>query len=155
MTTQDYIDEITDPPTPVVGRKKTYAKAAGFFVKNHAGEITSMIVPPTTENDIPLGGGGQNSGKWIKKTWSEYLVILRNSIDSLYDAAGAAATVASNLSTHAGLTGTAAHGLGTAGTHAASDFLASTSFSGLAKLTVGSSAPANPGAGDLWVDTSA
>jgi hypothetical protein len=27
-------------------------------------------------------------------------------------------------------------------------------YSGLAKITVGSSAPSNPGTGDLWVDTS-
>jgi hypothetical protein len=38
------------------------------------------------------------------------------------EAAGAAATVQGNLTTHAGLIGVAAHGLGTASTHAAADF---------------------------------
>lgn len=41
------------------------------------------------------------------------------------DAAGSAATVQSNLGTHAALTGTAVHGLGTVVTHAATDFDAS------------------------------
>ncbi len=41
---------------------------------------------------------------------------------SSFDTAGAAAAVATNLATHAALTGAAAHGLGTASTHPASDF---------------------------------
>lgn len=32
-------------------------------------------------------------------------------------------------------------------------YLASTAFSGLAKITVGTSAPGSPGVNDLWVDT--
>ena len=44
------------------------------------------------------------------------------------DASGAAATVQGNLTTHIGLTGTSVHGLGTAATHAASDFQAAGSY---------------------------
>jgi hypothetical protein len=48
----------------------------------------------------------------------------------------------SDLTTHTGLTTTAHGGL-----------LPSTAFSGVAKITVGTTEPSTPSAGDLWVDT--
>ena len=49
-------------------------------------------------------------------------------LSDVYDPLGAAATVQGNLDTHIGLTGTSVHGLGTASTHAASDFQAAGSY---------------------------
>jgi len=54
----------------------------------------------------------------------------------------AAKALASDLSTHAGLTTTAHGGL-----------LPATSFVGLAKITVSASEPGSPSVGDLWVQT--
>jgi hypothetical protein len=55
---------------------------------------------------------------------------------------GTEITKTTELAAHASLT-TTAHG----------GVLPSTSFSGLAKITVSASAPGTPSAGDLWVDT--
>src|SRR5271157_4463902 len=109
-----------------------YSGTAWIDLGTAAGEgVTSVDgrTGPVTLGDLyaPVFVSGTANYFWATPNGSAGVPSLRTIVAAdipalAYDASGAAATVQGNLGTHIGLTGTSVHGLGTASTHAATDF---------------------------------
>lgn len=75
--------------------------------------VLGQVIGPTSAVSSNFAAFDTTSGKLVKDSGFKA---------TSFDIMGSSATVQGNLTTHAGLTGAAAHGLGTAATHAAGDF---------------------------------
>src|SRR5271157_5592606 len=115
-----------------------YSGTAWIDLGTAAGEgVTSVDgrTGPVTLGDLyaPVFVSGTANYFWATPNGSAGVPSLRTIVAAdipalAYDASGAAATVQGNLGTHIGLTGTSVHGLGTASTHAATDFQVAGSY---------------------------
>ena len=147
------IRALTDAPGQTAGNWDILNVGLGYTPENSANKRTSFQVTPddthypsekltkdsldakvshslaTAVNDFLVASG---VGVFVKKTLAEVKIILglgsaAYTDTTAYDAAGAAAsaanTVQGNLNTHTGLTGTNVHGLGSASTHADTEYV--------------------------------
>jgi len=133
------------------------ASEAGVFVKKTLAEVKTILglgsAAYTASTDYATSAKGVTNGDSHDHNGGDGAQIAYSTLGSIpstfapasHDntAHSSAYALASDLSTHTGYTITAHGGL-----------LASTAFSGFAKITVAASAPGSPSTNDLWIDIS-